>query len=299
MLSVRLLFKHDGLDGDDKSTTLYFQDEYIKRMISSMLNSRLSDLAHQPNAPFTTVHATDRSYMLAKSRDAFQLIGVSKSGKASETMQWMAREVERAMRHGFTQGELRRARLNYESALDKMYRERDKYSNTAYCRDFVRAYLEGEPIPSIETQNDIMRKIMNDVTLEQINAYMPRLISTTERNVVLVTFAPESEASTLPTRQGLIDAYRAGRAQQVEPYIDTLKTDHLLEVEPQAGSIVTQRTVPEFDAEEWTLSNGVKVLVKPTNIKAGEIIIAGAGPGGLSQNYNAADAASLKAINSV
>ncbi|MDY6294467.1 MAG: insulinase family protein [Bacteroidales bacterium] len=299
LLSVRLLFKHDGLDGDDKSTTLYFQDEYIKRMISSMLNSRLSDLAHQPNAPFTTVHATDRSYMLAKSRDAFQLIGVSKSGKASETMQWMAREVERAMRHGFTQGELRRARLNYESALDKMYRERDKYSNTAYCRDFVRAYLEGEPIPSIETQNDIMRKIMNDVTLEQINAYMPRLISTTERNVVLVTFAPESETSTLPTRQGLIDAYRAGRAQQVEPYIDTLKTDHLLEVEPQAGSIVTQRTVPEFDAEEWTLSNGVKVLVKPTSIKAGEIIIAGAGPGGLSQNYNAADAASLKAINSV
>ena len=299
LLSVRLLFKHDGLDGDDKSTTLYFQDEYIKRMISSMLNSRLSDLAHQPDAPFTTVHATDRSYMLAKSRDAFQLIGVSKSGKASETMQWMAREVERAMRHGFTQGELRRARLNYESALDKMYRERDKYSNTAYCRDFVRAYLEGEPIPSIETQNDIMRKIMNDVTLEQINAYMPRLISTTERNVVLVTFAPESEASTLPTRQGLIDAYRAGRAQQVEPYIDTLKTDHLLEAEPQAGSIVTQRTVPEFDAEEWTLSNGVKVLVKPTNIKAGEIIIAGAGPGGLSQNYNAADAASLKAINSV
>ena len=73
----------------------------------------------------------------------------------------------------------------------------------------------------------------------------------------------------------------------------------MLEVEPQAGSIVTQRTVPEFDAEEWTLSNGVKVLVKPTNIKAGEIIIAGAGPGGLSQNYNAADAASLKAFNSV
>lgn len=298
-ISVRLMYKHDGLEDALKGTTSYFEDEYLKRMVASMLNSRLSDLAQQPDAPFTSVHAADRSFMLAKSRDAFQFIAMAKSGKVAESMQWMSREVKRAQQYGFTEGELRRARLNYESAVEKMYRERDKYSNTSYCRDFVRAYLEGEPIPSFETQYNIIHKIMKDVTLADVNAYVNRLTSDTERNVVLLTFAPESEAATLPSQDGLIKAYREGRSQEVEAYVDKLTADHLLPAEPVAGKIVATQAVPEFDAEQWTLSNGVKVLVKPTTIKAGEVVIAGTSPGGLSQNYRAQDAASFKAINSV
>lgn len=298
-ISVRLLYKHDGLDNAQKSTTRYFEDEYLKRIISSMLNSRLSDLAQQPDAPFTTAHAADRSYMLAKSRDAFQLIAMSKSGKAAESMQWISREIKRVQEYGFTETELRRARLNYESAIDKMYRERDKYSNTNLCRDFVRAFLEGEPIPSFDTQYNIMRKIMEEATLEQVNDYVKHLTSDTERNVVLVTFAPEAERATLPTRQGLIDAYSEGRAQKVQAYVDNLNVDRLLPIEPTAGKIVSQQDLPEFGAEIWTLSNSIKVLVKPTTLKASEVVIAGAAPGGLSQNYRAEDAASLKSINSV
>ena len=298
-ISVRLMYKHDGLDEALKETTAYFKDEYLKRMVSSMLNSRFSDIVQQPDAPFTTVHAADRSFMLAKSRDAFQVIAMAKGGKAAQAMQWMAREVKRAQEHGFTQSELRRARLNYESSVEKMYRERDKYSNTSLCRDFVRAFLEGEPIPSFETQYSIMRKVMEETTLEQVNDYVHHITSDTERNVVLLTFAPESEVAELPTQQGLIDAYRQGRAQQVEAYVDKINTERLLPAEPQAGKIVSQQVVPEFDAEQWTLSNGIKMLVKPTTIKAGEVVIAGAAPGGLSQNYRAQDAASLKAINAV
>ena len=298
-ISVRLMYKHDGLDDALKSTTSYFEDEYLKRMVASMLNSRLSDLAQQPDAPFTTVHAADRSYMLAKSRDAFQIIAMAKSGKAAESMKWMSREIKRMQQFGFTETELRRARLSYESALDKMYRERDKYSNTSYCRDFVRAFLEGEPIPSFDTQYSIMRNIIEKVTLEQVNDYIKHLTSDTERNVVLVTFAPEAESATLPTQQGLIDAYREGRAQEVEAYVDNLTADRLLTAEPIAGKIVSQQDVPEFGAEQWTLSNGIRVLVKPTTLKAGEVVIAGTSPGGLSQNYRVEDAASFKAINSV
>ncbi len=298
-ISVRLMYKHDALDDALKGTTAFFKDEYLKRMVTSMLNSRMSDLAQQPNAPFTSVHAADRSFMLAKSRDAFQLIAMAKSGKATEAMQWMAREVKRAQHYGFTEGELRRARLNYESAVEKMYRERDKYSNTSYCRDFVRAFLEGEPIPSFETQYNIIHKIMKEVTLADVNAYLNHLTSVTERNVVLLTFAPESEAATLPSQDALIEAYREGRALKVDAYVDQLTADHLLPAEPVAGRIVSTQSLPEFDAEQWTLSNGVKVLVKPTTIKAGEVVIAGTSPGGLSQNYSAHDAASLKAINAV
>ena len=294
--SVRLMFKHDDLTPEQQISEAFFRNDYLKHIVAS---ARFGEVKQQADAPFTHVGVADRSYFISKTRPAFQLNAVSKPGQAAATMQWMAREVNRALTHGFTEGELRRARLNYEAALDKLIRDRNKYPNTQLARDFVRAYLENEPIPSMDDYNAIMRRVMNGVTLEDANQWLRNVAANRDRNVVLVTFAPDNQQATLPSRQGLVDAYLAGRAEQAEAYVDTLKMGQLLLAEPVSGSIVAEDTVPEFDAKRWTLSNGMRVLVKKTDIKPDEIIIAGAGPGGLSQNYRAEDAASFKAFGAV
>ena len=297
--SVRLLFKHDGLTAQQMATTDFFRNDYLTFLVTNMLSARFADLKQEAEAPFTHVGVADRKYILSKTRDALQFNAISKSGKAEMTMQWMAREVKRATEHGFTEGELRRARLTYQAALDKLTRERDKYANTRYARDFVRAYLQGEPIPSIDENNRIMQRIIGDVTLDEVNRHLRALVSDTDRNVVLMTFAPEKDDVTVPTRQELIDAYRQGRAQQVEAYVDTLRADRLLAVMPTPGKIVDEQDVPLFGARQWTLSNGMRVLVKKTDIKPGEMVIAGAGPGGLSQNYRPEDAPSFKGFAAI
>ena len=294
--SVRLLFKHDDLDQGLAGTTEWMRHDYLNYLCANMLSARFADLKQQPDAPFTHVGVADRNYLISKTRQAFQLTAVSKSNQAVNAMLWMAREVNRATRHGFTVGELRRARLNYEAALDKLYRERNRYSNTRYARDFVRAFLQGEPIPSIEDNCANMRRIMNQVSLDDVNAHLRSLISPTDRNVVLTTFAPEKDTEQVPREQQLIDAFHAGRAMMVEAYVDTLKASKLLLAEPQPGKIVAETDAPAFGARLWTLSNGIKVWVKKTSISPDEIVIAGAGPGGLSQNYSPKDAATLKAF---
>ncbi|MBR1803828.1 MAG: insulinase family protein [Muribaculaceae bacterium] len=297
--SVRLLFKHGNLPPELAGTTEWLRRDYLNYLVGTMLSARFGDLKQLPDAPFTHVGAADRNYLISKTRKAFQLTAVSKSNQATATMQWMAREVNRATQYGFTQSELRRARLNYEAALDKLYRDRNRYSNTQYARDFVRAYLEGEPIPSIEDNCTIMRRIMSEVTLEDVNNHLRSLVSTSDHNVVLTAFAPEKAGELVPTTQELIDAFHAGRAQQVEAYVDTLKADRLLLAEPTPGKIVSEEDAPAFGAKLWTLSNGIKVWVKKTDISPDEIVIAGAGPGGLSQNYRPEDAASLKVFGAL
>ena len=294
--SVRLLFKHGSLMAEQMATTDFFRNDYLTFLVSNMLSSRFADLKQQSDAPFTHVGVADRQYILSKTRDALQFNAISKSGMAELTMQWMAREVNRATTYGFTEGELRRARLTYQAALDRLTRERDKYANTRYARDFVRAYLQGEPIPSIDENNRIMQRIIDEVTLDDVNNQLRSLVSPTDRNVVLMTFAPDKQGVALPTRQSLVDAFHQGRAMQVEPYVDTLRADRLLAVVPAPGKIVAECDVPQFGARQWTLSNGMRVLVKKTDIKPGEMVIAGAGPGGLSQNYRPEDAPSFKAF---
>jgi len=206
----------------------------------------------------------------------------------------------RASLYGFTQSELNRARLDYETALDKLYRDRDRYTNTSYARDFVRAYLDGEPLASIPVYRDLMLQQIGQVTLDEVNQYYNSLVSSTDRNVVLATYAPDN-ASSLPTSQSLIDAFHSGRADRVTAYVDTLKASQLLPDLPAAtGSVVNVQQVPQFDVTLLTLSNGVRVMTKQTSLHPGEVVIAGAGPGGLSQDYRgAADAPSFKAFSNV
>ena len=293
--SVRLLFKHDdltaGVDGEQ-----WLRNDYLNFAVTTMLNGRFVDLKQLPEAPFTHVSVTDRDYLISRTRQALQFTALSKSGQAASTMQWMAREVKRATEHGFTEAEMLRARNTYDGALNKLYRERTRYSNTRYARDYVRAYLDGEPIPSIDDNCAIMRRIIDEVSLQEVNDHLRRLVSDTDRNVVLMAYAPDKAGEPVPTEQALIDAFHAGRAERVEAYVDTLHATTLQLHDVWEGTIVDEKPVPEFDATEWTLSNGIHVMVKHTLIAPGEVVIAGAGPGGLSQNYRPEDAPSIKAF---
>jgi len=296
--SVRLLFKHAGLSDSEMQTTAYLRNEYLKSVVSSMLRARFAEQAQLPDAPFTQAMAADRDYFLSKTCQAFQVIATARSGKADQTMRWIAQEVHRVASQGFTEGEYTRARLNYESSLNKLYRERDSYSNTEYARGFVRAYLDGEPIPSIEDNCRLMREQIEGITLRDVNMYVYNLVSTSDRNVVLVTFAPDDE--TLPTREELINAYHDGMNTDLPPYVDNYAGNTLLTTEPTAGTITSETPVEALDAQLWTLSNGMRLYVKPTTVKAGEVVIAGYAPGGYSINYKGAeDAPSFKAFNSV
>ena len=298
--SVRLMFKHDGLDPLYNPTVEYLRHDYIRTLAVGMLRSRMADVVLQPGSPMTHVGIVDRNYMLSKTKQALHFIATATDGAhASATMTWIAREVRRAVEHGFTEGELRRARLDYESALDKFYRERDKYSNSSYARCYVRAYLDGEPVPSIEENNRLMRRVMDEVTLDDVNRYLRGIVSATDRNVVLVAFAPESERPSLPSEAALLDAFHEGRDSATEAYVDSLKASQLLPSAPHAGMVVDEHAVPEYAATCWTLSNGIRVYVKPTILTAGEVVIAGTSRGGFSQEYDPRQAASYKALDGV
>lgn len=296
---VRLMFKHDDLDPALVRTTAGLRNDYLKSVIATMMRARFEDLAKDSLAPFTRVIATDRDYMISKTRQAFQLVASAKAGRETQCMEWMEREVNRALTHGFTDGELRRARLNYEASLDKLSRERDKYPNTRYARDFVSAFIDGEGFPSIDTFTAMSRDVINNVSLGDVNNRFKEIVSDNHRNVVLVSYYPEKDGVIPPLAADLVKAFDDARALATTPYVDSVKTDRLLDRLPQPGSIVATEAVPAFDARCWTLSNGVKVYVKKTDLKKGEVVIAGAAPGGFSQNYDAAQAPSFKAINQV
>ena len=292
---LRMFFKHGDLTDVEMATTKFMENDYLNSVVTMMLNSRFADLALQPGAPFTRAMAADRDFLMAKTRQALMLVATGKQGQADSCTRVLAREINRAVRFGFCPSELKRARLKYEASLDKLYRSRNQYSNTNYARDFVRAYLDGEPIASIETYRDLMLKVIGSVTLQKVNEHLCSLVDMSGRNVVISAFLPSASA----TSESLAQAFNTGKDDPVSAHVDSLGSKQLLLSQPKPGKIVGEKNLPEFGAKVLTLSNGVQVFVKKTDIDPNQVVIAGAADGGLSQNYTPALASSLKALNGV
>src|ERR1700761_7147231 len=71
------------------------------------------------------------------------------------------------------------------------------------------------------------------------------------------------------------------RDSNIPPYEDSGPDLQLMANQPTPGSVVTTNTVPELGVTEWKLSNGARVVVKPTN-NSESIRMSAFSPGGSS-----------------
>ena len=63
---------------------------------------------------------------------------------------------------------------------------------------------------------------------------------------------------------------------------DSVSNEPMISVPPVPGRVTAERTIAEIGVTEWTLSNGVRVVLKPTDYKADEIGMVAISPGGTS-----------------
>ena len=202
----------------------------------------------------------------------------------------------RAAKHGFTASEYDRARDEAMSRLEKRYNERDKVSNENYGRQYCSHYLDGEPIPSIETRYQIMGMIAPNITVDMINGLLPELISTDGKNLVIVNFNQEKDGAVYPTVEGLKTAYDAAASANIEPYVDNVLNEPLMTQLPKKGKITKESENTTLGYKELELSNGARVILKKTDFKQDEIRMSAFQRGGQSL-YGEKDWANLKMVD--
>ena len=293
--AVSVMFKHEATPKEEKSNMDYLIMDYVVNLASDMLNQRFSDMAQEPNCPFINAYCYDGPYILANSEDAFDVEILPKEGQSEAATQAVIIEVMRAAQHGFTASEYDRARDESMSQLEKRYNNRDKVSNESYGRDYCRNYLDGEPIPSIEMLYQIMGMIAPQIPVEAINQFLPQIISTDGKNLVIANFNQEKDGAVYPTVEGLRAAYDAAASANIEPYVDNVNNEPLMSTMPKKGQITKESENTTLGYKELELSNGAHVVLKKTDFKQDEIRMSAFQRGGQSL-YGEKDWANLMMI---
>ena len=295
---VQLMFKHDATTPEEKKTLDYMIEDYAMDMIASMFNSRLSEKAQEADCPFLQAGCGNSSYIMTNNKEAFSFYALPKEGKVDETLQALMTEVLRARQYGFTGSEFIRAREEYMSQLERQYNERNKISNERYGRSYAANYLQGEPIPSIEQEYQIMQQLTPMLPVDLMNEALKEIFPEGDKNMVVMVFNQEKEGAVYPTTDGLKNAINTARNTPVEAYVDNVKNEPLIANLPKPGTIKKETKNAKLGYDELTLSNGVKVILKKTDFKENEVRLYAESKGG-SSLYDKKDWANCELFDAV
>ncbi len=263
---------------DSTRTVADLRRRFVASLYDGMVNARFEELTQRPDAPFA--YAGSGRGEFVRTRDVYQLYAGVKESGFTQAAEALLAEAERIARFGFTQSELDRLRTNYLRGLEQAYAERAKTSSAIFAGQYVDAALSGGPIMGISNSQALAKQLLPGITLVEVNALART--SFTARNRVVLVAAPQKPDIVLPTKQEMLAVFDEARHATLTAYVDSTSDAPLVRTLPTPDRVVSERTLEGTDIKEWKLSNGARVLLKPTDFKADEVLFAAQSPGGES-----------------
>ncbi len=273
--AVSVIYKHPIRP---QGTVADYRRDAVGRLYNEMLNARFAELMQQANPPF--LGAGSSQGRVVRSEDAYVLGAAVKDGGIERGLDALLTEAERVDKFGFAQSELDRAKKNTLRGLERAFAERDKTNSGAFASEYVQSFLENDPIPGIAYEYQLTQKLLPTITIEEVNKLASEGIS--EKNRIILVSAPDKPGVPVPTRAQLLATFASVKKKTIEPYKDVATNAPLLETPPVPGTVTKVATIPELGVTQWTLSNGARVFVKPTDFKADQVLFSAFAPGGTS-----------------
>ena len=290
--SLALYWKHQKTPN---GTVGAYRQSIVRSLIGMMINERFAEICEKPTAPMMYAGG-GYSGFLGREIDVFAVSAAPKEGRIEETAELLLKVMKQIDEHGFLQTELDRQKEDLLSTYTKLAKEENKTQTNSLADEYTNHYLENEPCPGIRQEWKYAKEFMPEITLEECNALVKTWI--TDENMIFYLTAPERDGIKVPTEAEAAKLIKDSKKVTTEPWVDNFKDEPLFseEVKEVTPQVTKQNTV--LDYTEYTCPNGIRFVVKKTDLKADEILIASYGFGGTSlysdaEAYQAQNAANF------
>jgi zinc protease len=250
------------------------------QLFSDILRSRLDELGQGPNPPFLRATAERSLFPTPTTRDEASLQALVSNDGVARGLEALVTELQRVARFGVTATELARAKQSMMLSYERSVTESPDRESASRADEYTRNFMQNEALPTIWQELAFHRRFIDGITLAEINGLAGDWFP--DQNRLVMISAPESAGAGLPSQARLAAVVAAASAKRIEAYVDTAASGALLDAPPRAGTIVKTTVRAEAGITEWTLSNGATVVLKPTTLKADQILFRATAPGGTS-----------------
>lgn len=278
-----LYMKRDATPDEEKNREQYLRGDYIDELIAHMLNNRLTELKQLPEPPFQSATGRASSFFVSRTKEAFSLNVSCKQESILGGLLSAVAACEQIRQQGFTQEEFDQARKTRLGHDERKYNERHDRANSKLVNECLQNFLTWEPLISMDDKWQLTQKFDREVTLQEVNNAVKELI--TDKNQVVLMYAPDKPTVSLPTEQQIEDVILAAQRQHYAPYREEAALPSLQAyIKPLTEKVgqITKEEAWQHGFTKLTLSNGMKVYVRQTDYSKNTIQLKMKADGGTS-----------------
>ncbi|MDE5707534.1 MAG: insulinase family protein, partial [Alistipes sp.] len=262
---VRLFIKRPAVPFQQNNLVIRQMFDILDTYVSLMESMRINEIARQPEAPFLggAMQIGDLIGM-NPTQDLVMWAVQTRDGELLNGYKALVTEMEKMRRYGFTQGEFERAQAELLRQTETIYANRNDRTNEEYTNIYLMAYRKNMPMPDAETEYKMTTELLQLISLNDVNAWAQNLVL--PQNQVITIDVPLKEGLAVPTEAEVLAIRAEAMAAEVEAYEDNVSDEPLIPAKTKLKGSPVKKTVfnEEMGAIEWTLKNGTRIVVKPT-----------------------------------
>ncbi|MGJ8642005.1 MAG: M16 family metallopeptidase [Luteolibacter sp.] len=222
------------------------------------------------------------------SASKFQFVNALEFGSVSvtaaedrwqEAIPMLEQEFRRALEHGFTEAELSEAKANLINAYEEAVKRQDTRKSDALATAIARSVNDNSVFSTPETSLEIASAALDGITPEMVHTAFTEFWQAPGYHLVLSTKEAPDDAATV-----LSSLYEKSSTVAVDP-------PAAREIEPfgytnfgTPGNILIEEIITDLGVTQFTLSNNIRVNLKPTDFEKNRIgVVARIGDGKLTQ----------------
>ena len=256
-----------------------FRRIVVEQVYQAILGERFAVIGRRPDAPFVSASVEIESP--TREIDALSREAIARDGKVEAALDSLFTEVLRVEQHGVTQSELDRARAILARASEQGEAEDATSSSSQYTEEFTRNFFEHEFMIGRKAEHELTLKYLPTITLAELNG-LGKSYGGADNRVILISGPGEAKGAALPTRDRVLAIIDQVAGRKIDAWEDKAVTAKLMPELPRPGKITRETRVEPINVTVWTLSNGARVIAKPTDFQADQVSLLGTSPGGLA-----------------
>ena len=199
-----------------------------------MLSRRLDEDVAAGDAAFYSA-----GYVVVPVARALEATGIELDAEAEdlgEAVLKVLEEVERIRRFGFGAQEMARAVAARRSLVEQLHSSQSSRQDSEFADRLVAHHLTGLPLPTADAEYDLERRVLDVLTLDDVQRRFTSLMDATAPAVLVV--GPDESGEVLPDERQLREIVAAAASADLEPRPDTAVTAASLMTAPQAAEVV-------------------------------------------------------------
>lgn len=256
-----------------------FKEDALSSIFSGVMSDRLDEKRLLADAPFVAAYISS-GLAFVRALTPAQVTVIPKDNNIEKGLKAALMELERAKKFGITESELERQKKEYLRTLEESVKEKDKKESSELVERLIENYTKGETYPSDETNYELGKKIVPEITLTDINDFIKRTFK--DENRVVTAALPDKEEVKKPAKELLENILMNAGKDKIEAYVDKTLNEDLIPFEIKPGKILSEKKDGITGTTELKLSNGATVVLKPTDFKNDEILYSAFSDGGTS-----------------